>query len=101
LAVPVLLIDRTSRRIAVAFVFLQLSLDAFFWGHPMLLWSAGPGPAPFLEVLIGRSLTSIVPAWESLAGPVLLASLVGLGICTALTWTVVSAASLASTRRPS
>ena len=99
LAVPLLLTERTSRRIVAAVVFLQLSLDAFFWGQPMLLWSEGPGPAPFLEVLIGRSLTAIVPVWESLTGPVLLASLVGLGICTLLTWTLVSAASRASRRR--
>jgi len=93
LAVPVLVTERNSCRVVAAVVFLQLLLDAFFWGHPMLLWSEGPGPAPFLEVLIGRSRAAIVPAWESLNGSVVLASLVGLGIWTGLTWVLVSAVS--------
>jgi len=93
LAVPLLMTERNSRRIVAALVFLQLALDAFFWGHPMLLWAEGPGPAPFLEGLIGRPLAAIVPAWESLNGRVFLASLVGLGIWSALTWTLVRATS--------
>src|SRR5205814_2034004 len=40
LAVPLLLTHNTLRMVA-AFVFLQLSLDVFFWEHPMLLWSEG------------------------------------------------------------
>jgi hypothetical protein len=87
----VLLADRTCRRIVAALIFLQLLLDGFFWGHPMLLWTEGPGSAPFLDALIGRSLTAIVPTWENLNGPVLLASLVGLGICAGLTWTILGA----------
>jgi hypothetical protein len=101
LAVPLLLIERNSSRVVAALVFLQLLLDAFFWAHPMLLWSEGPGPAPFLEALIGRSLAAIVPVWEGLDGRVLLTSLAGLGIWAALTWIIVRVASLAPRSRTS
>jgi hypothetical protein len=100
LAVPLLMTARNSLRLVAGLVLLQLLLDAFLWGHPMLLWSEGPGPAPFLEVVIGRSLTAVVPAWENLNRPVLLVSLVGLGLWIALTWSLVRAASL-TTRRGS
>jgi hypothetical protein len=94
LPVPVLMTTRTGLRVVAAIVFLQLALDAFFWAHPMLLWSEGPGPAPFLEVLMNRSFAAIVPPWESLTRTVLLASLAGLGAWTALTWMLVGAAGL-------
>ena len=95
LAVPLLLTGRTSLRIAAALVSVQVLLDAFFWSHPMLLWSEGPGTAPFLERLIGPRLAAVVPAWEGFSGPVLVASLAGLAIWTVVTWALVSAGSLA------
>lgn len=100
LAVPRLLTRRSSLRVVASLVLLQVGLDAFFWGHPMLLWSEGPGPAPFLERLIGRTSAAMVPAWEHLDGPVLLASLIGLAVWIALTWTLIRAASRAAQTAP-
>jgi hypothetical protein len=101
LAVPLLLTHTKAWRIVAAVVILQLSLDAVFWGFPMQLWSEGPGPAPFLELLVGPSLAALVPAWQSLHESVLLASFIALATWTALTWALVRAASrTASTSAP-
>jgi hypothetical protein len=93
LPVPLLLADRNGRRVVSAVIALQLAIDALFWGRPMLLWSEGPGPAPFLEIVFGRSLAAMLPAWERLDPPALVVSIVGLGLWAALTWTLLRAAS--------
>ena len=64
---------RRSRRQAVALLLLvQLGLDAYFWGHPMLLWSEGPGPAPFLTSRIGQIASGWIPILTDLTMPVVL-----------------------------
>jgi hypothetical protein len=71
---------------------LQLVLDGFFWGHPMLLWSEGAGPAPFLERLIGEKLAAIVPVWEALNGVNVSIALVVLAGWMFLTWMLIQPA---------
>lgn len=93
LAVPLLITAGRSWLVIAALCSLQLSLDAFFWGHPMAFWSEGPGPAPFLEALVGRAAAAIVPAWERLNRFVLVISLITLGIWAALTAILVWTAS--------
>jgi hypothetical protein len=88
LGIPVLAMEQRRFRVVAAVVLLQILLDAFFWGHPMLQWSEGPGPAPFVEAMLGRSVAALVPVWESLTGPVMLASLLALSMWATLTVTL-------------
>jgi hypothetical protein len=90
LAVPLLLTE-WRRPVVAALVVLQLLLDALFCTRPMLLWSEGAGPSPFLEAVVGRSLAASVPTWEGLNGAVLLVSFIGLGLWIALTCLLVRA----------
>lgn len=99
LAVPAILSVRNAARIAAIVIAAQLAIDVFLWGHPMLSWSEGPGPSPFLQAMVGRSLAASVPAWENLTAPVLLASLAGLGLWAALTRVLTGAADRARAPR--
>ena len=79
LAFPVpwlLMAVRRFQALAVASVVLvQVGLDVFFWGHPMLLWSEGPGPAPFLNPRLGQLFAVWMPVVANLTASVLLACL--------------------------
>jgi hypothetical protein len=89
LAVPLVLAPAAAAEIfSVAIVLLQLALDAFFWGHPMLFWSEGPGPAPFLERLIGQRLASAIPPTDAPGTSTLLITLMSLMLWAALTWRI-------------
>jgi hypothetical protein len=92
--------QRLRFRLVAAVVLLQLLLDAFFWGHPMWHWSEGPGPAPFVEAMLGRSVAVLLPVWESLSGRLLLASLFALGRWTTLTLVLVKSASVTPASTP-
>jgi hypothetical protein len=93
LAVPLLLVSQNSLRIGLVLISLQLALDSLFWARPMLLWSEGPGAAPFLEALVGRSAAALLPMWESFNGPVLLTATIGLILWTAFTGLLCNVAS--------
>jgi hypothetical protein len=74
LPIPLLLRRPETRAWAAPLLALQLALDAFLWAHPMLLWSEGPGTAPFLERLAGSWLAARVPPWETLTPSILAAA---------------------------
>jgi hypothetical protein len=66
LAVPALMADRRGRWFVVGLLCVQLPLNAFFWRHPMLTWSEGPGPAPFIEGLFGSRVAARLPPVDGL-----------------------------------
>jgi hypothetical protein len=99
LGVPLLLLKRRGRWVAIAIVCLQVAFDAFFWGHPMLLWSEWPGPAPLAEALIGSSLTAMLPVWEHLTATLFLIALAAMTIWIAFTWALVRPAAGAAPAR--
>lgn len=76
-----------ASRVIAAVLAVQVALDAFFWAHPMLLWSEGPGPAPWLERWAG-GLAARLPAWERLGPPVIWTSAAALCTWSVLTWTL-------------
>jgi len=71
LAVPAVFAARVRMRIGVVIIGAQLIVSAYLWGHPMQQWSEGPGPAPFVQALVGPSAAARIPPVEQLSGPVL------------------------------
>jgi hypothetical protein len=89
LGVPLLLLKRGGQWVAIAIICLQLAFDAFFWGHPMLLWSEWPGPAPLADALIGSSLVAMLPVWEHLTATLFVGAVAAIAIWIALSWALV------------
>jgi hypothetical protein len=101
LAVPLVLAPAAAAEMfSVAIVLLQLALDAFFWSHPMLFWSEGPGPAPFLERLIGERLASMIPPIDTPGAATLIIALLALMSWAALTWRITGRGSAARRSAP-
>lgn len=100
LALPIsgLLLERTGRRVFVLIAAVQIVFDAVFWAHPMLFWSDGPGPAPFLEVLVGRSRAAMLPVWDHLDFHLFVISVAALSMWTVLTWVVARRPATAGVR---
>jgi hypothetical protein len=91
LAIPLLLGTRRGWSTVAACIAGQLAIDLYFWGHPMTMWSEGPGPAPLLQTALGASLAERVPVWEHLTGIVLATSLACLAVWALLTRALVGA----------
>jgi hypothetical protein len=101
LAVPLVLAPAAAAEaFSMAIVLVQLALDAFFWGHPMLFWSEGPGPAPFLERLVGGRLASAIPPMDSPGPSTLTIALLSLMLWAALTWWITSRGNAARRSAP-
>ena len=60
---------------AGAIVVAQIGLNVFFWGHPMTMWTEGPGPAPFLQALAGPAVAAAWPILDTLTRRTLLIAL--------------------------
>lgn len=97
LSLPTLTTARRASGIAAVVLTIQVALDLFLWAHPMLLWSEGPGAAPWLEALIGQAAANL-PSWEQLGPTVLLGSIVGFGMWIVVTWKLTRAAEIREPR---
>jgi len=85
LAVPWLLGSGRRVGIAMAVIGLQLLMDAWLWGHPMAMWSEGPGTSPALTAAFGATVAGWIPAVDQLTGLQLTAAAIVLGLWVVLT----------------
>jgi hypothetical protein len=100
-AVPLVLAPAAAAEVfSAAIVLLQLAVDAFFWVCPMLFWSEGPGPAPFLERLIGGRLASAIPPMDSPGASTLIIALLSLMSWAVLTWWITDRGNAARRSAP-
>jgi hypothetical protein len=72
IGLPALLRSRAGTIVTSAVIAVQIVISAFLWAHPILTFSEGPGPAPWLQWLAGKSFAAAIPVWETLT-PSLLA----------------------------
>lgn len=96
IGLPLLMKSRVGRPIAAIVVVAQLAISAVHWGNPVLTFSEGPGRVLWLERLVGQSLASALPSWETITPALALGAAVALFLWAWLTRVIVRAPDVAS-----